>query len=83
MSAGAVIQNGAFRIAAKDGLTAGRYRVSLSAPEPAPVAAPVMGENMQPAADRIPMKYNVQSELFVEVKPGVNVFDFPVVSDRR
>lgn len=30
--------------------------------------------------ERVPVEYNVQSTLVVEVEPGSNVFDFPLVS---
>lgn len=51
----------------KTGAAAGRYRVRLSA------------DNDDPAAPRIPDRYNVKSDLTYDVKPGsANTFDIDV-----
>ena len=74
-SSGAVIHGGRYSIPAEKGLTPGKYRVRIYWPEKI-VFKP--GPNPLPK-ERIPAKYNVGSELTVEVQQGrANNFDFTV-----
>lgn len=80
-TAGAPIENGKYSLPAMKGLLPGKYRVKISAIEafdisPAEYAA---GKKAPPPKERIPAKYNVQSQEFIEVqKAGKNQFDFPI-----
>lgn len=74
VNAGAMIEGGEYRIPADQGLLPGLYRVSITSPQPAaeptddPVQAMNQAAQQQVAPDRIPAKYNVNSELSIEVK---------------
>lgn len=74
-TSGAVIHKGRYSIPAENGLAPGKYRVRIYWPEKI-VFKP--GPNPLPK-ERIPAKYNVGSELTVEVQQGrSNNFDFAV-----
>lgn len=83
MRTGALIQNGKFDIAQKDGLVPGEYRVVINSPdneaEPVPMEeAPGPGIRVSP--ERIPANYNIQTELTADVSGDRdNVFDFNLV----
>jgi len=86
-AAGSLIQAGRYAISAAEGLPPGKYIVSISAVEGAastPAADPQDAMNAAaketPKADRIPAKYNKNSELVVEIKSGSNQHDFPLTS---
>ena len=94
VGAGAVIDNGNYSIPADQGLTAGKYTVAISAPEPSSQSGPVAGQSAEDAMkavatagapkERLPAKYNSTTELMVEVKAsGTNKFDFKVESAKR
>ena len=75
----AAIDNGQYRIAAKDGLTPGKYKVMINAGQGAsrvPTGPP--GSDLgPPPPEMIPERYNAKSELTADVKKGEpNVFDF-------
>ena len=80
MQGGAEIVNGSYKIDAKQGLTAGKYKVSISSPEGGTSVA--AGENPGDPAEvklpteRIPEKYNAKTELTKDVTDGDNKFDF-------
>lgn len=80
---GAAIKDGAYEIAAAQGLLPGKYKVSISYPDPkgAPPEpkegdAPGVGGGRE-VRELLPEKYNGATELTAEVKPdGSNEFPF-------
>ena len=87
VTSGALIQDGGYTIDSSHGLPPGKYLVRLfsatrSAEPPAdgPPGPPPPGRKPgEPAKERIPPRYNVQSDLVVEVAArGANAFDFDV-----
>lgn len=83
MSGGAAIQDGTYEIPADRGLPAGKYRVRISsaggAPQPEEEAPGESLENL--ATERIPAKYNVNSQETVEITTdGDNTFNFDISS---
>lgn len=78
---GVEIKNGAYEFPPALGLPAGKYKVSISYPDPKG-AAPQPKEGEAPGASRevkelLPEKYNGATELTAEVKPvGSNEFPF-------
>jgi hypothetical protein len=75
---GAPIKNGKYEMTAQSGLLAGKYKVSISYPDPKGTPA----EGDAPGASRdaknlLPAKYNDSTELTAEVKADKNnVIDF-------
>ena len=89
IGAGAVIENGKYSIPADQGLTPGKYRVAITAPTGGKPGAPPKGESAEegmkragtPPTERLPAKYNVESELTADVTEKASaVFDFKVES---
>lgn len=83
MSGGAAIQNGTYDIPADRGLPAGKYRVRISsAGGGTEVEEEAPGESLENLAnERIPAKYNVNSQETIEITPdGSNTFDFDISS---
>lgn len=83
VAGGATIKDGAYEIPAAGGLPAGRYKVSVSYPDPkGAVPAPKEGEAPGPGPSKevkelLPSKYNRDTELRAEVKAdGANTFPF-------
>jgi hypothetical protein len=80
---GAVITDGKFDIPKEHGLLPGKYKVSISSPDPKsgqgpPDAAPG-DRGGYPAKERIAEKYNAQTTLTAEVTAdGKNQFEFQV-----
>jgi hypothetical protein len=69
---GADIKDGRYEIPASVGLQEGTYRVAITYPDPK-VPAPRPDEPPGPSApvrEMLPAKYNAQTELTAEVKPG-------------
>ena len=69
VSSGAMIESGKYQIKTPHGLPPGSYKVMISAPdrvEKTTVEGPP-GEEVTVARERIPKKYNVKSELKLEV----------------
>ncbi|MGL4550738.1 MAG: hypothetical protein ACRC33_06085 [Gemmataceae bacterium] len=62
------------------GIPAGKYKVSITAPDPAGPAVkvePVPGESGPTPKEWLPATYNASTTLTAEVKAGAkNVFDF-------
>lgn len=83
----AEIAAGKYVIPAEKGLSPGNYKVQISSADQnsVRVAQPLqMGDSPPPFKERIPEKYNIRSELTVEVKSdGGNVFDFDLSSRAR
>jgi hypothetical protein len=87
VAAGAMIENGAYKIPQEKGLPPGTYYVDISAPDTS--APPVMaratpgGRGIPVARDRIPPEYNINSKQTVEVSSDSdNHFTFAIVSRR-
>jgi hypothetical protein len=75
---GAPIAEGKYDIPAGAGLIPGKYKVSVSYPDPKTVAAQgeMPGMSVQPR-EMLPAKYNASTELQAEVKSGAsNEFSF-------
>jgi hypothetical protein len=81
---GAVITGGQYRIDRDQGLVPGQYRVMIFAPDLPPGAASgaIPGEDSDKLAkERVPARYNSNSELKADVtKGGENTFDFDLKS---
>ena len=77
---GALIQDGKFAIAADQGLEPGKYKVTISAMEGASISPADYAAGKSPVAapkEKVPAKYNSQSQLTVELKLGrANQVDF-------
>lgn len=67
ISAGAVVNQGRFVINVDKGLPTGKYKVAISSPEGGPTEAKMPDPNTPPPRERIPAKYNLQTELSVDV----------------
>jgi hypothetical protein len=80
-ASGAVIAAGKFAVARDQGLVPGTYRVAVSSPKNDPAAAPSMdGGGL--AEERIPRRYNIDSELEIVVEPrGGNQFTFDLITN--
>jgi len=77
---GSMIANGKYSVPADKGLLPGKYTVRISASQEtgaAPAGPPGPEAEMHKTKDLIPAKYNVDSELSVEVtQGGTGQFDF-------
>jgi hypothetical protein len=79
-TAGGPITKGRYRLSAAEGPVVGRNRVEILAPVnsgrkvPAPFGNP--GEMSDEIVEKVPARYNTQSTLEREVKPGSNTLDF-------
>jgi hypothetical protein len=79
-TAEALIENGKYSLPAVSGLLPGKYRVRISAIEefvitPEDYAA---GKQPPPNRERVPPKYNTDSQEMVEVTKEKNQFDFQI-----
>jgi hypothetical protein len=79
--AGAVITAGRYAIRRDQGLVPGKYKVTISTPDPAsgrgPPDAPPGERGGYPARERIPARYNAKTDLTAEVTAGgKNEFEF-------
>ncbi len=82
-AAGAAIKDGAFTIASEGGTFAGKFRVEVTATRPSNRKAMdhETGRMVNVPQQFIPPKYNVQSQLTADVKPGEeNKFNFELTS---
>jgi hypothetical protein len=81
-ASGAMIKDGKYVVPKEHGLQPGVYRVVITSPPTSEVskAAPGMGTpRTGPPPDRIPVSFNTESEVTIEVKPGQpNTFDFTI-----
>ena len=87
VGSGAMITAGSFSIPAAQGLPAGKYLVRIYSPEGGvgpkdALPGDTFVDPEQPAGkERIPAKYNVESQETIEVKPGsANKFDLVVTA---
>ena len=77
---GTMILNGVYELPAGRGLPPGSYKVSISAPETMEQTA-VVGQELPPPAERIPPRYNADTELRAEVsESGPNEFNYELRS---
>lgn len=80
---GALITAGTYSIPQDKGLPPGKYTVRISSADRssnAPASPPGM-ESSVPAKERIPARYNAESQLTAEVTAGGdNTFDFPLTN---
>lgn len=85
VASGANITDGSYEIPQEKGLPPGKYTVRISAAAGSPTKtskAPPGEGDVQPAEERIPARYNAQSELTAEVTDGSpNTFDFELESN--
>lgn len=87
-AAGSPITNGAYDIPKAGGLPPGKYTVSITSSEAAaalpsdPAEAMNAAGKMQAKPERIPPRYNQNTELVVEIKSGANKHDFPLTSSK-
>lgn len=85
-SAGSLIKDGKYSISQAEGLPPGKYMVSITSSEAGPAlpsdpqAAMDAAAKAQPKPERIPGKYNKNTELVVEIKSGTNQHDFPLMT---
>lgn len=83
LMSGSVIAAGRYQISKSKGLPPGKYIVQISSADSSGVEkGPVLpGPGTPPLKELIPIKYNLNSELKIEVKSGGgNVFDFDLSS---
>ncbi len=86
VGSGAVITNGNYSIPTQKGLPPGKYLVRIFSTEEGAnrslPAQPAEPGTYRPSVERIPPKYNTQSDQVVEVTAdGSNRFDFDVVTN--
>lgn len=78
---GAMIRQGRFHVPADQGVLPGTYRVTFSSGDPAKTVSPEeYGQSGNPpAVERIPAKFNTESDVTIEVKDsGTNKFEFTI-----
>ena len=81
ISAGAVIDKGRFVINVDKGLPTGQYKVAISSPEGGSTEPKMSDLSVPPPRERIPAKYNTQTELTVDVDAAmVNEIVFELTS---
>lgn len=79
MAAGAMIQEGRYQIPAEKGLLPGEYAVVIRSPDNN--APKIVYQGVPTAPERIPLKYNAESTLKVQVTRGEkNYFEFDIPS---
>ena len=72
----APIKEGAYALSANEGPAVGRCRVEITAMRKTGETEEVDGVKQEIEEQYIPAKYNIESSLFVEIKPGANQHDF-------
>ncbi len=82
LDSGATISKGRYQLAAEHGLPPGKYIVSISSRTKETRTADEIMKGAEPTTvkERIAAKYNSESSLVAEVKPGPNKLDFKVES---
>ena len=79
--AGATVENGKYSVAHANGPVVGTNRVEIEGVRLTGKKVPgPMGRLIDENVAAVPAQYNTQSTLVRQVKPGKNVFDFPVTS---
>jgi hypothetical protein len=79
-SAWTTIKSGEYTIAEKDGIGIGSFRVEIRALRPTGEKPNPNEPTMVPSREIIPSRYNSNSELRAEIKPGANTADFAMKS---
>jgi len=79
-SAWTTIQGGEYTIAEKDGIGTGPFRVEIRALRATDEKPNPNEPTMVPAKEIVPSKYNSNSALVAEIKPGDNTADFELKS---
>ncbi|MDB5344524.1 MAG: hypothetical protein JWP89_2901 [Schlesneria sp.] len=82
LDSGATISKGTYQVSAEHGLPPGKYIVSISSQtKDTRTADDVMkGVESSTVKERIAAKYNTETTLVAEIKPGPNKLDFKVES---
>ena len=81
ISAGAVVDQGRLVINVEKGLPTGKYKVAISSPEGGSTEPKMPDPNTPPPRERIPAKYNTQTELAIDVDGAmVNEIVFEITS---
>jgi hypothetical protein len=83
VGSGAAIRGGQYAIEAKRGLPPGKYEVRIfsSKDDTSPLPEGVEPGGMRPAIERLPPRFNVETELEITVQTGAeNKFDFDIPS---
>jgi hypothetical protein len=76
-TAGSMIIDGRYAVAAKQGLLPGTYRVRVFWPEVPAGPGILDGVSSKPPRERVPERYNAKSDLLIELTAkGPNEFDF-------
>lgn len=82
-TSGATIQDGTYHVPAKKGPAVGANRIEIRAQRKTgrkvPARPPMTGEEDE-IVEAIPARYNEESTLVEEIKPGENVIDFDLDS---
>lgn len=85
-TAGTTISAGRYAIAADRGPVAGRYRIEIHGPRKTgrqvPAPGPVVNAKalVDEIVETVPKRYNLQSTLEADVKPGRNELDFALTA---
>jgi hypothetical protein len=74
-----MVTAGQYKITSAEGLGTGPFRVEIRALRPI-AGAKAEGDLPTPAKEAIPSRYNSNSELVMEIKPGENTADFALKS---
>lgn len=87
-TAGSAVSNGSFSIAAASGPVTGRYRIEIKAlrktGRQVKTVVSVGGRQVREASEQfIPAKYNKDSELEIEIKPGRNKISLELKSEPK
>jgi hypothetical protein len=82
LDTGAIISKGKYQVSAEHGLPPGKYIVSISSQTKDTRTADDVMKGAEPSTskERIAAKYNTETTLVAEVKPGPNKLDFKVES---
>ena len=77
-----MISKGKYQLSAEHGLLPGKYIVSISSTTKDTRSAEdtMKGVEPSPVKERIAAKYNTETSLVTEIKPGTNKLDFKVES---
>jgi hypothetical protein len=81
-AAWSTVNDGFFQIDAKDGLGTGQFRVEIRALRAVGGKSNQVDPDLVPAKEAVPTRYNSQSELRVNIKPGKNKADFELKTTR-
>lgn len=77
IKSGGLIENGNYKIEAKNGPGPGSHRVEIRWAKPTGVKKKnEFGEEIQQRREGLPDKFHDQSAVMTEIKPGKNVIDF-------